>query len=70
MSEQAADRASEGRIQKFKGKVRSMWGDITDDDVDRAQGNRDQLIGTIKEKTGQAESDIRKALEDFDKDES
>ena len=70
MSEQAADRASEGRIQKFKCKVRSMWGDITDDDVDRAQGNRDQLIGTIKEKTGQAESDIRKALEDFDKDES
>lgn len=64
-----AERTQEGRIQKLKGKVQSTWGDITDDDYDRAQGNRDQLIGTIKEKTGQAEEEIRRMLNDMDEEE-
>jgi uncharacterized protein YjbJ (UPF0337 family) len=64
-----AERTREGRIQKLKGKVQATWSAITDDDYDRAQGNRDQLIGTIKEKTGRAEEEIRRMLDDMDKDE-
>jgi uncharacterized protein YjbJ (UPF0337 family) len=63
-----ADLKNEGRIQKLKGKVQSTWGSITDDEYDKAQGNRDQLVGTIKETTGQAEDEIRRILDDLDKD--
>jgi len=48
---------------QFKGKVRSTWGDVTDDDVQSSKGNMEQLIGKIKEKTGEAEDDIRKQLD-------
>jgi len=63
-----ADLKNEGRIQKLKGKVQSTWGSITDDDYDKAQGNRDQLVGVIKEKTGQAEEEIRRILDGLDKE--
>jgi uncharacterized protein YjbJ (UPF0337 family) len=63
-----ADLKNEGMMQKLKGKIQSIWGDITDDDVDRAQGDRNQLVGTIKQKTGEREEDIRRKLDDLDKD--
>jgi uncharacterized protein YjbJ (UPF0337 family) len=53
------DTKYEGMFQKFRGKIRETWGDLTDDDMDKAHGNLDQLIGTIKEKTGEAEDSIR-----------
>ena len=63
-----ADLKNEGTMQKWKSKIQSIWGDITDDDVDRAQGDRNQLVGTIKQKTGEREEDIRRKLDDLDKD--
>ena len=52
----------EGMLDKFKGKIRETWGDLTDDDVEKAHGNWDQLIGTIKQRTGEAEDSIRERL--------
>lgn len=63
-----AERTTEGRLQKLKGKVQSTWGQITDDDFARAEGNRDQLVGTIREKTGQAEEEIRRMLDDIERE--
>jgi uncharacterized protein YjbJ (UPF0337 family) len=66
-----ADLKTEGMFQKLRGKVRTVWGDITDDDMDRAGGSFDKLIGTIKEKTGETEDAIRRRLERLgDDDES
>jgi uncharacterized protein YjbJ (UPF0337 family) len=59
----------EGRMQKLKGKVQSTWGSITDDDLVKAQGKKEQLVGTIKEKTGEAEDDIRRKLDEMDRSE-
>ena len=59
---------NEGRAQKLKGKVQSTWGSITDDDYAKAEGNREQLIGTIKEKTGQAEEEIRRRIDEIEKE--
>jgi uncharacterized protein YjbJ (UPF0337 family) len=49
-------------FDKFKGKIRETWGDLTDDDFDKAHGNWDQLVGTIKERTGETEESIRERL--------
>jgi uncharacterized protein YjbJ (UPF0337 family) len=35
----------EGRWDQLKGKVQQTWGDVTDDDLDIAEGNYDELIG-------------------------
>jgi uncharacterized protein YjbJ (UPF0337 family) len=63
-------RQTEGTLQKIRGKIRSTWGDITDDDIDRVKGNMDELVGTIKQKTGESEEKIRDRLRDMDRDEA
>jgi uncharacterized protein YjbJ (UPF0337 family) len=63
------DLKTEGRFDQVKGKARSVWGDLTDDDFDQAQGDTATLIGRIKEKTGETVEDIRRKLGDvFDGD--
>ncbi|CAN7602474.1 CsbD family protein [Pararhizobium sp. LjRoot235] len=50
----------EGNWKQFKGKVKEQWGKLTDDDLDRIAGKRDQLEGTIQERYG-LEKDRAKA---------
>jgi uncharacterized protein YjbJ (UPF0337 family) len=50
----------EGNWKQFKGKVKEQWGKLTDDDLDRIAGKRDQLEGTIQERYG-IEKDRAKA---------
>lgn len=52
----------EGRWDQLKGRVREGWGNLTDDDVDRAHGSFDVLVGIIKEKTGETREEIEKRL--------
>lgn len=52
----------EGTWQRFKGSVREQWGDLTDDEVEQGRGNLEQLIGSIKQKTGEATDSIRDAI--------
>lgn len=42
----------EGNWKKFSGKVREKWGDLTDDDIDKIAGKREQLLGRIQERYG------------------
>ena len=44
----------EGNWTQFKGKAREQWGELTDDEVAQAEGNREQLIGIIQKKYGKA----------------
>ncbi len=60
-----ADLKTEGRFDRIRGRVRETWGEVTDDDFDRAQGNTENLIGRIKEKTGDTVENIRRRLEEF-----
>lgn len=50
----------EGRWDQLKGKVKQTWGDLTDDDLDVAEGEFDELVGRIEEQTGET----REAIED------
>ena len=64
-----ADLKTEGRFERVKGRARSIWGDLTDDDFDKARGDAENLIGSIKEKTGETVEEIRRKLGDvFDDD--
>lgn len=52
----------EGRWEQLKGKVKKVWGAITDDDLTQAEGDYERTIGVIKEKTGEAREEIEKKL--------
>jgi len=60
----------EGRIERAKGRIRSMWGRVTDDDIKRTRGNVENLIGRIKERTGESAESVRAKLNELFGDES
>lgn len=64
------DLKTEGRLDQARGKIRSTWGDLTDDDFDQARGNTETLIGKIKEKTGDTVENIRSKLDELLTDEN
>jgi uncharacterized protein YjbJ (UPF0337 family) len=55
----------EGNWNEIKGKLRSKWGSLTDDDLKILSGNVDQLVGTIQRKTGEARESIEQFFEQF-----
>jgi uncharacterized protein YjbJ (UPF0337 family) len=42
----------EGRWKQLKGEARRAWAKLTDDDWDRAGGNKDKLVGSLQERYG------------------
>jgi len=52
----------DGNWDKLKGRVKESWGVLTDDDLDRAEGKIDRLVGVIKEKTGESADAIKARL--------
>jgi uncharacterized protein YjbJ (UPF0337 family) len=54
----------EGRWEQLTGKARKLWGDLTDDEIESAKGDYEQLVGKIKEKTGQSLEEIENALDE------
>lgn len=55
----------EGNWQEAKGRMRSAWGDMTDDEFEQARGAWDQLVGTIRRKTGESIEKIESTLEEI-----
>lgn len=55
----------QGNWKQFKGKVKEAWGDLTDDELDRYEGRRDQLEGYIQEKTGERRAEIRGRIDEI-----
>jgi uncharacterized protein YjbJ (UPF0337 family) len=53
----------EGRWDQLVGRARKAWGDLTDDDVAKAKGDYEQLIGQIKTRTGKTREEIEKILD-------
>ncbi len=56
----------EGNWKQFKGKIKEQWGKITDDDLDRIAGKRDQLAGKIQESYGIGKDETEQQIRDFE----
>ncbi|MER9891341.1 CsbD family protein [Mesorhizobium sp. M0119] len=54
-----------GKWTQFKGKAKEQWGDLTDDDLDRIEGNREQLLGRIQERYGIAKEEAERQVDDW-----
>ena len=55
----------EGNWKQAKGKVKEQWGKLTDDDLDRIAGKRDQLEGIIQERYGLERDRARQDIDDW-----
>ncbi|MFN2332563.1 MAG: CsbD family protein [Halomonas sp.] len=55
----------EGKWTELKGKARSSWGELTDDDVDQLAGKRDQLVGKLQQKYGLARDEAEKQADEW-----
>ena len=53
-----------GNWKQMKGKVREQWGHLTDDDVSRIAGVRDQLIGRVQKRYGLEKDAAEKQVKD------
>ena len=56
---------AEAQVDKFNARLKRQWGDLTDDDVAKAEGNRDELIAKIQEKYGESKEAIARKLNEF-----
>ena len=59
----ANEQTLKGQWKQLKGKVKGRWGFLTDDDLTRAEGNTEELIGIIQSKTGESREKVEHDLE-------
>lgn len=56
-----------GQWAQARGKVKQMWGKLTDNDLDRINGRFDELAGLVQERYGytrdQAEREVTRFIE-------
>ena len=55
----------QGNWNEIKGKLRSKWGQLTNDDVKSFDGNIDQLLGLIQKRTGEGRESVERFLNDL-----
>lgn len=51
-----------GKWKEMKGRVKEQWGKITDDELDRAEGKAEQLVGLLQQRYGYSKE---KAQEEY-----
>lgn len=60
-----------GKWRQLRGEVKQWWGNLTDDDLDKVEGEREKLIGIVQERYGyardQAEREVDERLRDHDR---
>lgn len=54
----------EGKWKQMRGQVKTWWGKLTDDDLEKVNGKLDILIGLLQEKYGYTR---QQAEEEFEK---
>jgi uncharacterized protein YjbJ (UPF0337 family) len=56
----------EGNWKQFKGMVKEQWGNLTDDQLDKIGGRRDQLAGHLQETYGIGKDEAERQISDWE----
>lgn len=54
-----------GTWKQARGKVKEMWGKLTDDDLDVISGKKDQLLGRVQKAYGVTKEEAEKQFKEF-----
>jgi uncharacterized protein YjbJ (UPF0337 family) len=52
-----------GSWNEVKGKLKQKYGQLTDDDLQFAEGKDDELLGRLQQKLGRTKDELRRELE-------
>lgn len=52
-----------GSWRELIGGIKQRWGELTDDDLTRVEGDLDQLVGLIQRKSGETRAEIEEYIE-------
>jgi uncharacterized protein YjbJ (UPF0337 family) len=52
-----------GKWKQKRGQVKQWWGKVTDDDLDRIDGDVDELAGILQERYGYARDEAEREIE-------
>lgn len=55
----------EGNWKQFRGKAQAQWGKLTDDDLDVAEGRREELSGKIQERYGTSKEEADRQIDEW-----
>lgn len=55
----------EGKWKQFKGEAQQQWGKLTNDELDRVAGKREELEGLIQERYGVAREEAKKQVDEW-----
>ena len=55
-----------GSWREYKGRLKEKWGELTDDDLDRISGKRDQLLGVLQNRYGRTREAAEKEIHEFE----
>jgi uncharacterized protein YjbJ (UPF0337 family) len=54
-----------GQWNQMKGSFKQFWGDLTDDDITRAEGSYDKFIGVLQERYGWERERAKQEVDNF-----
>jgi len=61
----------EGKFKEISGEIKKKWGQLTDDEIRRTEGNAEALAGIVQQKMGrdkeEAERDVSDILETLER---
>tara|TARA_B100002019_G_C21094243_1_gene510187 strand:- start:256 stop:549 length:294 start_codon:yes stop_codon:yes gene_type:complete len=55
----------EGKWDQMKGQLRQAYGDLTDQELESTKGDREELVGRIKEKYGDTKETINQKIDEI-----
>jgi uncharacterized protein YjbJ (UPF0337 family) len=55
----------QGSWKQMTGKIKQKWADLTDDDLQKAEGNREEFEGIIQQRYGLSKDAARKQIDDW-----
>ncbi len=56
-----------GNWKQLKGSVQKTWGDLTNDEIDRIEGDATKLSGIIQERYGKSKDEAEKEVDTWQK---
>jgi uncharacterized protein YjbJ (UPF0337 family) len=61
----------EGKYKEMHGQMKEWWGKLTDDELQQAGGNAEQIVGLLQQKYGYtreaAEEEFNRRIKDIEK---
>jgi len=52
-----------GKWNEIKGEIRTQWGKMTDDELEKSKGNLTSITGIIQQRYGSKKEEVEKNLE-------